>query len=70
MKPSTKTTAVALAASLICWLLPASLAAQSVWIDQQLDQGFALEALKPRFSDGGDVSFLTSVFYLSSRLRL
>ena len=51
-------------------LLPASLTAQSVWIDQHFDQGLALEALKPSFSEGGDVSFLTSVLYLSGRLRL
>ena len=70
MKPSTKATAAALTTSLILWLLPTSLAAQSVWIDQHLDQSFALEALKPSFSDGEDISFLTSVLYLSGRFRL
>ena len=70
MKPSARIIVAALTVNLMLALLPASLAAQSVWIDQHLDQGLALEALKPSFSEGGDVTFLTSVLYLSGRLRL
>ena len=49
MRLATKITAAALTANLILLLLPASLAAQSIWIDRHVEQGLSLEALKPIF---------------------
>lgn len=44
-----------------------SLEAQSIWQDYTAREGFSIEFLKPTYKDGEDLSFLTSVIFVSGR---
>ncbi|UCC71836.1 MAG: hypothetical protein JSV86_15885 [Gemmatimonadota bacterium] len=49
---------------------PGELASQSIWLEPHGDRVAYLEILKPSFEDGDDIAFLTSAWYLSTRVAL
>lgn len=55
---------------LACVLLPASAAAQSLWLVPHSDRAVYLEILKPSFDDGDDFTFTTSALFLSGRFAV
>ena len=53
--------------TIVTLLFPASLSAQSIWLDRSHDKTIALEILKPNFEGEDNTTFTTSALFLSLR---
>jgi hypothetical protein len=59
-------------AAAVVWVLvgawPGELTAQSIWLEPHGERVVYLEILRPSFSDGDEVAFPTSAWYLATRI--
>jgi len=63
-----RTFAISIIVAITLFLAKTPLKAQSIWQDYTTRTALFLEILKPEYANGEDVSFLTSVSFLSARV--
>lgn len=51
-------------------LVPVVASAQSLWLDQSRAPGVSIEALKPSFDNGDDITFFSAAYFASARVPL
>ncbi len=66
--PKKRTLLISILIAIPLFVSVSSLNAQSIWQDYSTQQALTLEILKPVYHDREDVSFLTSVLFLSARI--